>query len=293
MCCYCIEEYILSLIPGTIFYEEDNTDLIEAIPDGYLQETSDLETAIKLTKSSQYFSMTKTIYLCKLIEKFINDKFNEKSYSLYVKNYRFKEKHKFNSNNTFINFFHNNSNFNSEKKWINFIESKSTRNNIKLILKYYTKWWIDELEYRVIDINRADSAKSEDLEQFEFIFPAVFFSLCLSIKMKENQKIIEKIALKCPAQGRKHHFACNDLWLQRKALTSCVDIQGHHFIIDNIEKISENHIHYILAKSKFSIDNVQEIRDAYIKFSPNISNPDRSTKILLENFDRVLKNKIS
>lgn len=288
MCCHCIEEYILAFIPGTIFFEENSTDLIETLPDGYLQESSDLNIAINFIKKSEYFSTTNKIFLCKIFEFFIENEFDINIYELYLQNYEIKDNSRKIQDSDFINYFHNISNFKSATLWKKFVNRKNTEINSESILAHYSEWWIDELEDKMHDQDMLNEAIKEKLEEFELIFPAVFFSLCLSIKKNTNQKLIEKIAIKCPGCGQNNHLACNDLWLQRKALTACVMMQGYQFILSNIDKITENHIHYILAKFELRTENIQFIKDIHTKYSSNISNPDRISKILLDNFDRLL-----
>lgn len=288
MCCHCIEEYILAFIPGTIFFEENSTNLIESLPDGYLQESSDLNIAINFIKKSEYFFNTNKIFLCKMFELFIENKFDINIYELYLQNYDIKDNSRNIQNSDFINYFRNISNFKSETLWRKFINSENTEINSESILAHYSEWWIDELEDKIHDQDMLNEAIKEKLEEFELIFPAVFFSLCLSIKNNTNQKLIEKIAIKCPGCGQSNHLACNDLWLQRKALTACVKIQGHHFFLKHLEKISENHIHYILAKFKFRIDIIQKIKIKYINYSHNSATQDRITTILIENLNHII-----
>ena len=136
-------------------------------------------------------------------------------------------------------------------------------------------------------------AIEEKIDIFELIFPAVFFSLCFSIKNKINTHLVEKIALKCPGQGRKTHFACNDLWLQRKALIACVKNQGHNFLIKHLEIISENHIHYILAKFQFDINIIKIILNDFIKFSSIHARSDWTYKMMVNKLHDILKNQSS
>ena len=134
MCCYCIEEHILALIPGTIFFEKNNSDLINALPDGFLQECTDLKIAIIAAKESPHFPKTKLIFLCKMLETFIEKQYEKKLYTMYFKNYGIKSHNHNSPYQDFVNFFHNDINFTSEESWEHFVNNQKNSDNVEKLL---------------------------------------------------------------------------------------------------------------------------------------------------------------
>jgi len=284
MCEYCIEEIILKFIPRTIFYDENNQEIAIIIPDAYMQESDSLEDAIKIANKCKYYHITRTTFLCRMIETIVFKGYDQNLYIQYKNLYHHSELKNRPLYKNIFNIINDKSTYSSLKNWTS-AGKILTQKIIKSTLEYYIEWWIDEMDAQHRDNNKIVLQKIED---FENIFPATYYSLCQSIKHGQNIKLIEKIALKCPGLRRPSQYAADDLWLQRRALHACIAKKGSHFLISNIADISENHIHYILAKFYFSIAEIYNIKERYISTLKNSNDPDITSQLLIENLSNII-----
>jgi hypothetical protein len=87
---------------------------------------------------------------------------------------------------------------------------------------------------------------SAEWERFHALYPALFFALSYLINHHSDSDIIRKIALSNLKNGAD--IWTKDLWLQRRAMITCVKRDGYSLIVDNLSQIRYELIYYVLLK---------------------------------------------
>lgn len=136
-------------------------------------------------------------------------------------------------------------------------------------LEEYHSWWImnygqdGALTQRPENIESSYDSLSVDRYKYcSIIFPAVSFSLSLISKNFGEANIIKHIALDAPIAVPD--MVANDLWLQRRALLSCVELYGSEFIIDNLKHLWCELIGYVLLKGDLSAHEQKLLKEAIV-----------------------------
>lgn len=186
MCCYCIEGLLLDVVNGKIFSETENSNFINFFPDVYLQESSNLKMTINTLSNCDKFSKTKTIYLCKMIEFYFENFFDEELFEIYKNKYDISKITSSTFDCEIFNTIYNRSNFKSSCAWNKFEKNTNNHSYTKYVLQYYIDWWINDFKNIIQDDNIVSSMLHQKIDTLDYILPAIFFSVCYSVKNNIN-----------------------------------------------------------------------------------------------------------
>ncbi|QOJ23823.1 MAG: hypothetical protein HRU78_09335 [Gammaproteobacteria bacterium] len=159
------------------------------------------------------------------------------------------------------------------KCWNQFIadEERVLKNSLGL-LNFYYDWWLlgigkekseplQRMEQTGI-MDRIDNTTLTEWCRFDAFYPAISFALSFIIYHHSDAEIIQKIALTnledAPDMWGK------DLWLQRRAMTACVQRNGLKFIIENLGQIRYELIYYVLLKTDTTPTELKKLKEAIL-----------------------------
>jgi hypothetical protein len=141
---------------------------------------------------------------------------------------------------------------------------------LELLSSYYD-WWVlgigKEKEKR--KSNSIDESllipdelitTSTEWDKFHALYPALFFALSYLINHHSDSDIIRKIALTNLKDGAD--IWTKDLWLQRRAMISCVKQNGFSLIVDNLSQIRYELIYYVLLKVTINPAKLSTLKEA-------------------------------
>lgn len=94
-------------------------------------------------------------------------------------------------------------------------------------------------------------------------FSAVYASLCILIKNKVCDDVIEKIIV--DDTGRINSFYGFDLWLERMAVLHSIRCKGVKFIADNYDKMRYDVVHYSVLKYKYEYEEINELKKIIVR----------------------------
>ena len=147
---------------------------------------------------------------------------------------------------------------NDAAHWGRFMADQERINSQALeLLNAYYDWWVlgvgKEKEKRKpnsIDENLLFPDElittSTEWDKFHALYPALFFAMSYLINHRSDSDIIRKIALTNLKDGAD--IWTKDLWLQRRAMITCVKRDGFSLIVDNLSQIRYELIYYVLLK---------------------------------------------
>jgi len=141
------------------------------------------------------------------------------------------------------------------------------------LLNSYYDWWVlgigKEKEKRKpnsIDDNLLFPDElittSTEWDKFQALYPVLFFALSYLINHRSDPDIIRKIALTNLKDGAD--IWTKDLWLQRKAMITCVKRNGFSMIVDNLSQIRYELIYYVLLKVTINPIELPNLREAIL-----------------------------
>lgn len=159
-------------------------------------------------------------------------------------------------------------------QWDRFMVSQGRIHSSALeLLNSYYDWWVlgigKEKEKR--KPNSIDESllfpdelitASAEWDKFQALYPALFFALSYLISHHSNSEIIWKIALTNLKDGAD--MWTKDLWLQRRAMITCVKRDGFSLIVDNLGQIRYELIYYVLLKVTFNPDELSTLKEAIL-----------------------------
>ena len=160
-----------------------------------------------------------------------------------------------------------------EACWNQFIANngKILRDSLEL-LNFYYGWWLlgigkekseplQRMEQTGI-MDPIDNTTLAEWYKFDSLYPAVSFALSYIIHHHGNSEIIQRIALTnledAPDMWGK------DLWLQRRAMTACVQRDGLVFIVNNLNQIRYELIYYVLLKTDTNSAELKKLKEAIL-----------------------------
>lgn len=103
---------------------------------------------------------------------------------------------------------------------------------------------------------------SAEWDKFHALYPALFFALSYLINHHSDSDIIRKIALTNLKDGAD--IWTKDLWLQRKAMITCVQRDGFSLIVDNLSQIRYELIYYVLLKVTINPAELSTLKGAIL-----------------------------
>lgn len=161
-----------------------------------------------------------------------------------------------------------------ETRWNRFMadQERIYCHALELLNSYYD-WWIlgigKEKEKRKpnsIDKNLLIPDElittGAEWDKFHALYPAFFFALSYLINYHGDSDIIRKIALTNLKDGAD--IWTKDLWLQRKAMITCVRRDGFLFVVDNFSQIRYELIYYVLLKGTVNPAELSTLKEAIL-----------------------------
>jgi len=145
-----------------------------------------------------------------------------------------------------------------ETRWNRFMadQERIYSQALELLNSYYD-WWVlgigkekEKRKQNSIDENLLFPDElittSAEWDKFQALYPTLFFALSYLINHHSESDIIRKIALTDLKDGAD--IWTKDLWLQRRAMITCVERDGLSLIVDNLSQIRYELIYYVLLK---------------------------------------------
>lgn len=141
------------------------------------------------------------------------------------------------------------------------------------LLNSYYDWWVlgigKEKEKRKPNSIDESLLFADELittgaewDKFHALYPALFFALSYLINHHSDSDIIRKIALTNLEDGAD--IWTKDLWLQRRAMITCVKCDGLSLIVDNLSQIRYELIYYVLLKVTFNPAELSSLKEAIL-----------------------------
>ena len=158
--------------------------------------------------------------------------------------------------------------YRDEDRWNATITDPVVLHTAHTTLDHYHDWWIagngrtDGLDQDTNDGDIGSNDGTSDWQTFCNIFPAVSFSLSLVSKNHGDTDVIKTLALGLPHSVPDS--LANDLWLQRRALMTCVGRYGLPFIVDNLPRLRYELISYVLLRSDFGSLELKRVKEAIL-----------------------------
>ncbi|MCB1984415.1 MAG: hypothetical protein H6936_08440 [Burkholderiales bacterium] len=160
--------------------------------------------------------------------------------------------------------------YHDKDRWNTIIADPGVLHTALRTLDHYHDWWIggngrtDSLDQGANDGDIGSNDGASDWQTFCNIFPIVSFSLSLSLVSKNHgdADVVKKIALGPPHSVPD--MVANDLWLQRRAIMTCVDRYGPRFIADNLPRLRYELVSYVLLRSDFGSLELNRVKEAVL-----------------------------
>ncbi len=151
-------------------------------------------------------------------------------------------------------------------------QERLNSNAIELLNSYYD-WWVlgigKEKEKRKPNSNDENLLFADELltastewDKFHALYPALFFALSYLINHHIDSDIIRKIALTNLKDGAD--IWTKDLWLQRRAMITCVKREGFSLIVENLSQIRYELIYYVLLRSTINPAELNLLKEAIL-----------------------------
>ena len=161
-----------------------------------------------------------------------------------------------------------------ETQWNQFMadQERIYSQALELLNSYYD-WWVlgigkekEKRKPQSIDENLLFPGElittSAEWDKFHALYPALFFALSYLINHHSESEIIRKIALTNLKDGAD--IWTKDLWLQRRAMISCVKQYGFSLIVDNLSQIRYELIYYVLLKVTINPAELAALKEAIL-----------------------------
>lgn len=296
MCGYCIEaavvlDFVESEISCKVVDLENNWVSI------YLQESKKFPEIISKLKIFENFPSTIDIAFCRIWEMLLCGEYDEIN-KLTTNEYDVE------SINNFLVKLKNNC---ENKKWESLGDNKlyiengaweqfacnvsELIENSELTLEGYYNWWVlgvnketsdpkDRMEETGI-MNPIEDSTPTDWDKFYNTFPFVYFSFLVLTKYQNNSNILKKIALESPRNVP--NFLGYDLWLQRKAFTTCVKEYGVQFILENYRDIRFELIYYSLLQNSITMVGLGVLKEHLLSHDHWVDGIDTDSVVQLIN----------
>ena len=158
-----------------------------------------------------------------------------------------------------------------ETRWNRFMADKERIYSQALeFLNFYYDWWVlgigkekEKRKPQSIDENLLFPDElltaSAEWDKFHALYPALFFAMSYLINHRSDSDIIRKIALTNLKDGAD--IWTKDLWLQRRAMITCVKRDGFSLIVDNLSQIRYELIYYVLLKATINPAELSRLKE--------------------------------
>ena len=184
-----------------------------------------------------------------------------------------------------------------EACWNQFIANngKILRDSLEL-LNFYYGWWLlgigkekseplQRMEQTGI-MDPIDNTTLAEWNKFDALYPAISFALSYIIHHHSDSEIIQRIALTnledVPDMWGK------DLWLQRKAMITCVQRDGLVFVTENLSQIRYELIYYTLLKADANPIELNKLKEAILSEDEHPMQGMMESEHVVELMDRLV-----
>jgi len=186
-----------------------------------------------------------------------------------------------------------------ETRWNRFIADQERIHNHALeLLNSYYDWWVlgigKEKEKEKRKPNSIDEilmfpdelmTASAEWDKFHALYPALFFALSYLTNHHSDSDIIRKIALTNLKDGAD--IWTKDLWLQRRAMISCVKHDGFSVIADNLNQIRYELIYYVLLKADINPAGLRKLKEAILAEDEHLMQGMMESEHIIELMDKL------
>lgn len=271
MCGYCYEGIMLHVV-------ETGQRYTKGYRFSYLQESDDIKTEIQRLEDPNNPEPLIDLTFCRLYDHYLThgfdaglfnilqNKFGQEAVQAYLTKRQACRNDLFKAELSQIELLRN------EVQWNRFMadQERIYSQALELLNSYYD-WWVlgigKEKEKR--KPNSIDESllfpdelltASAEWDKFHALYPALFFALSYLINYRSDSGIIRKIALTDLKDGAD--IWTKDLWLQRRAMISCVKREGFSLIVDNLSQIRYELIYYVLLKVTINPAELSTLKEA-------------------------------
>ncbi|MBX3618249.1 hypothetical protein [Nitrosomonas sp.] len=245
----------------------------------YLQESDDIKTEIQRLEDPNNPASLIDLAFCRLYDHYFEHGFDVALFNtlqvkfghVAVKSYFARRRSS--SSEIFKAELNNINLLNDEVCWNEFIADKERilKNSLDLLNSYHD-WWLlgigkeksdpDERIEETGIMDPIDNTTLAEWNRFDALYPAISFALSYIINHHSDAEITQKIALTnledVPDTWGK------DLWLQRRAMTACVQRNGLKFIIENLGQIRYELIYYVLLKTDANPAELKNLKEVIL-----------------------------
>lgn len=273
MCGYCYEGIMLHVV-------ETGQRYTKGYRFSYLQESDDLKTEIEQLEDPNNPEPLIDLAFCRLYDHYLThsfdaglfntlqNKFGQEAVQAYLAKRQACHNDLFRAELSRIELL------TDAAQWGRFMadQERIYSQALELLNSYYD-WWVlgigKEKEKRKpnpIDENPLFPDElittSAEWDKFHALYPALFFSLSYLINHHCDSDILRKIALTNLKDGAD--IWTKDLWLQRKAMITCVKRDGFTLIVDNLSQIRYELIYYVLLKTDAHPIELNKLKEAIL-----------------------------
>lgn len=274
MCGYCVEGgFTIDFIECEKSYKK--VELNNILVTTCLQESENIPEIICELKKFDNFHGSIEIVFCRIWEMLLFQEDYEYSLSLLSEFETasindFFIKLKGNNDHKLCESLSNNNLYTDRSNWKNFIKNKPQliEDSTNVLNDYYHFWILgkgkktSDPSKRIQEtgiMNPIENTIPKDMGKFYSLFPIVYFSLLVLLRYQKDSNIIKLIALENPYDVPD--FLGYDLWLQRKAFSTCTKNYGVQFILDNYDNIRIELIYYSLLKESVCLADMEVLKD--------------------------------
>ena len=295
MCGYCYEGIMLHVVEtghrGTQGYRFS-----------YLQESNDIKTEIQRLEDPNNPESLIDLAFCRLYDHYfehgfdvelfniLQDRFGCKTVGVYLTRRQASSSEIFKAELSDIILL------SDEACWNQFIANngKILRDSLEL-LNFYYDWWLlgigkekseplQRMEQTGI-MDPIDNTTLAEWNKFDALYPAISFALSYIINHHSDAGIIQKIALTnledVPDTWGK------DLWLQRRAMITCVQRNGLIFITENLNQVRYELIYYVLLKTDTKPAELKKLKEAILVEDEHPMQGIMESGYIIELMDRI------
>ena len=270
MCGYCYEGIMLHVV-------ETGQRYTKGYRFSYLQESEDIKTEIEQLEDPNNPEPLIDLAFCRLYDHYLTHGFDAGLFNILQNKFgheavqAYLAKRQTCHNDLFRAELRQIELLTDEIHWNRFmVDQERIYSNALELLNSYYDWWVlgigKEKEKRKpnpIDENPLFPDElittSAEWDKFHALYPAFFFALSYLINHHSDSDIIRKVALTNLKDGAD--IWTKDLWLQRRAMITCVKRDGFSLIVDNLSQIRYELIYYVLLKATINPAELSRLKE--------------------------------
>ncbi len=275
MCGYCFETgFVLPFVESEM--KQEAFDLLnnEIGIHQFLQETSNLPLMVQQTHLEGLYRHSLDILFCRLYEQYLTEPFDASYFSMIRSTFGWavvetflaglKTRHA----GQLWQALGDENLYTTESQWRSFMAVPQMLTAAQKQLQAYHDWWLLGRSKQFSDpVQRFEATgmydpihdtTPKDWRTFQATFPVIFFAFITLAHHQPQAAILKQIALQIP--HGVPDFNANDLWLQRRALITCIRHYGVAFLIENLHTMRYELIHYALMKHTLNREDLERLK---------------------------------